>query len=117
LQPICHKLPSYLKSFYDLKMQLSSISLDAQRASIFTADAVSMYTNINTDHALSEISKFLRTHSVCADIHNIETIIPGLEIVMRNNLFKFGNTVWLQLTTIGTPCTRLYVRHAVFCYL
>jgi hypothetical protein len=30
LQPICRQLPSYLKSSYDLKKQLSSLTLDTQ---------------------------------------------------------------------------------------
>jgi hypothetical protein len=34
-----------------------------------------------------------------------EAIICALEIVMRNNLFKFGDTYWLQITgtAMGTP--------------
>jgi hypothetical protein len=110
LQPICHKLPSYLKSSYDLKKQLSSLTFDSTRASFFTADAVSMYTNIDTEHALTEIAKFLRTHPICKDTEAIEAIIRGLEILMRNNLFKFGDTAWLQLTgtAMGTPPACMY---------
>jgi hypothetical protein len=69
-----------------------------------------MYTNIDTDHALSEISNFLRTHSSCKGITNIEVIIRGLDILMRNNLFRFGNTFWLQLTgtAMGTPPACMY---------
>jgi hypothetical protein len=57
LQPICKKLPSYLKSSLKLKTkQLESITLDTSRIHFFTADTTSMYTNINTDHALEKIS-------------------------------------------------------------
>jgi hypothetical protein len=110
LQPICRQLPSYLKSSYDLKKQLSSLTLDAQRTSFFTADAVSMYTNIDTEHALSEISNFLRTSPLCHGTTTIEATIHGLEILMRNNLFKFGDTAWLQLTgtAMGTPPACMY---------
>jgi hypothetical protein len=75
-------------------------------------DAVSMYTNINTDNALSDISKFLRNHSIVwAGIRNTETIIRGLVILMRNYLFKSGHTFWLQLTgtaSMGTPPACMY---------
>jgi hypothetical protein len=79
----------------------------------FTADAVSIYTNIDNDHTLSVISTFLRTHSLCKEgITTIEASIRGLEILMmRNNLFKFGNTYWLQLTgttPMGTPPACMY---------
>jgi hypothetical protein len=110
LQPICRQLPSFLKSSYDLKKQLSSLTFDATRASFFTADAISMYTNIDTDHALAEISKFLRTSPLCHGITTIEATIRGLEILMRNNIFKFGDTSWQQLTgtAMGTPPACMY---------
>ena len=110
LQPICRQLPSYLKSSFDLKKQLSSLSFDTQRTSFFTADAVSMYTNIDTEHALSEISNFLRTSPLCHGSTTIEATIRGLEILMRNNVFKFGDTSWLQLTgtAMGTPPACMY---------
>jgi hypothetical protein len=110
LQPVCRSLPTYLKSSFELKKQLSSLRLDAQRVSFFTADAVSMYTNIDTTHALHVISQFLRTHPLCQNIYNIDSVNRGLEILMRNNLFKFGNTYWLQLegTAMGTPPACMY---------
>jgi hypothetical protein len=110
LQPVCRSLPTYLKSSFDLKKQLSSRRFDAQRVSFFTADAVSMYTNIDTDHALLVISQFLRTHPLCQTIYDIESVNRGLEILMRNNIFKFGNTYWLQLegTAMGTPPACMY---------
>lgn len=105
LQLICRSPPTCLKSSCALKTQLSSLSFDAQRVSFFTADAVSMGTNIDTDHALSVVSEFLRTHPLCQNICNFNSINRGLEILMRNNLFKFGNTCWLQLegTAMGAP--------------
>jgi hypothetical protein len=68
-----------------------------------------MYTNIDTDHALQKITHFMRTSPHC---HNYPTgaIICGLEILMRNNVFKFGDTFWIQEqgTTMGTPPTPNY---------
>ena len=70
-----------------------------------------MYTaNIDTGHTPSVIAHFLRAHHLCQSIYNIDSINRGLEILMRNNLFKFGNTYWLQLEGIvmGTPPTCMY---------
>jgi hypothetical protein len=61
-----------------------------------------MYTNIDTDHALLRIATFLRHHPDCP---NASALIEALEIIMRYNIFQFGNTYWQQLTgtAMGTP--------------
>jgi hypothetical protein len=104
LQPLCHQLPSYLKSSLELKTQLETLPLDLPRMSFFTADATSMYTNIDTDHALEKISAFLRYSPLAAAV-SAEPLISALEIIMRRNYFKFGDTYWLQTTgtAMGTP--------------
>jgi hypothetical protein len=68
-----------------------------------------MYTNIDTNHALSVISDFLRHSPICRD-SDADPIIRALEIIMRNNLFKFGDTYWLQITgtAMGTPPACMY---------
>jgi hypothetical protein len=109
LQPICRKLQSFISSSFDLKTELASLSIDPSRARFFTVDAVSMYTNIDTNHALSVISDFLRHSPICRD-SDADPIIRALEIIMRNNLFKFGDTYWLQITgtAMGTPPACMY---------
>ena len=77
---------------------------------LFTMDAVSMYTNIHVGHALPVIMNFLRTHEKGRWIQREENINLGrlefaLKLVMENNVFKFGDTFWLQTagTAMGTP--------------
>jgi hypothetical protein len=86
-----------LKRSFELKLKLKNLTF-------FSADAVSMYTNIDTDHALEKISHFLRTSALAAG-SNSEAIISGLEILMRPTYFSFGDTHWLQTTgtAMGTP--------------
>ena len=80
-----------------------------------------MYTNINTDHALLIILQFLQTSPICADI-TTEPIIKALSIIMKNNLFQFGDTYWLQISGVamGAPpaCTiamiYYYIRECSF---
>jgi hypothetical protein len=109
LQPICKRLPSYLKSSVELKQKLSSLTFEPN-AHFFTADATSMYTNIDTDHAIAMIAGFLRTSPLCAMVSNKELILHALELIMRRNYFKFGDTYWLQLTgtAMGTPPAPMY---------
>ena len=104
LKPIVQKLPSYISSSFELKKRLQRTKFTPSRVSMFTCDAVSMYTNIDTDHALEKIAVFLRTSPLCRGCPANE-IIKGLRIIMRNNVFKFGNTFWLQQdgTAMGTP--------------
>jgi hypothetical protein len=77
----------------------------APQSSFLTADAVLTCTNIDADQALSVISKILWTHSTCNGVRTIQVLICGLDILMRNNLFKLGDTFWLQLTgtAMGAP--------------
>jgi hypothetical protein len=75
-------------------------------AKVFTADATSMYTNIDTSLGLQAVSNFIQ--------NNIAHLPPDfpthlflevLEIIMYNNIFSFGDTFWLQNTgtAMGTP--------------
>jgi hypothetical protein len=100
LQPFTHRISSYVNSSMKLKEMLLSLPPLHPSARIFTADATSMYTNIDTQHALQMIRKFLRTHKDLATGPQRTAIFTALEMVMTNNLFQFGDTFWLQ--TNGT---------------
>jgi hypothetical protein len=104
LKPIVRQLPSYIESSFDLKNRLRRLNVDLSNTSLFTCDAVSMYTNIDTGHALEEIAHFLRTSRLCKDVPH-KAVIAGLDILMRNNIFRFGDTFWHQQqgTAMGTP--------------
>jgi hypothetical protein len=111
LQPICRQLPSYIKSSFEFRQELLTLpaSLNLSQIRIFTCDATSMYTNIDTDHALSTIAFYLRTSRICRGLA-VEPIIQALEIIMRNSIFKFGDTAWEQLegTSMGAPPAPMY---------
>jgi len=116
LQAICQKLPTYLRSSFDLKQDLECLveneQLDFSRVRMFTAGAASMYTNMDTYHAMQTISVYLRQNRfVLPQGTLVEALISnGLNIVMRNNYFRFGDTYWKQLTgtAMGTPSAPMY---------
>jgi len=64
-----------------------------------------MYTNIDTDHVLKVISKWLESiiNQLPPDFP-LPAVLDAMAIVMRNNLFEWGNKRFLQLlgTVIGT---------------
>ena len=50
-----------------------------------------MYTNIETDHALNEIEDFLQSSEQFANLLK-GAIVAALKIIMRHNVFQFGET-------------------------
>ena len=61
LQEVAQKTISYFKNMLELKQQLLNLHLPPN-THLFTADAVSMYTNILTHMALNLIGKHLAQH-------------------------------------------------------
>lgn len=112
LQSICRLLPFVLRSSSDLVKQLRNNQPCLPNARLFTMDAVSMYTNIDTEHALATISEFLRTDHRITTIRSLNSnaLITGLGIIMRHNVFRFGDTFWVQQngTAMGTPPAPMY---------
>jgi hypothetical protein len=111
LQPICQLLPSFVQSSFKLKEALLSLPPIPPTAQLFTADAVSMYTNIDTHHALTQIESFLTAFPYCIDNDiNVSILMEALTLVMTHNLFQFGDTYWIQLTgtAMGSPPAPMY---------
>jgi hypothetical protein len=85
--------PTYFKDSFALKHELNILVIPAN-ASIFTYDAVSMYTNINIDDCLECISTFLST---IWNKYECATITSAMEIVMKNNRMRFGDLIFHQI--------------------
>jgi hypothetical protein len=105
LQQVAVTFPSYFNNSKNLKSDLEKLDTLPPGAQLFIADAVSMYTNIDTDAALTEIANYLRQHEESFPGLPIEGLVEGLTLVMRNNYFTFGDTYWLQKTgaAMGQP--------------
>ena len=72
-----------------------------------------MYTNIATKDGIDVIKKYLLQYANELDLEDtipIELVCDLIELVMTNNVFKFGNTWWLQKhgTVMGTACACIY---------
>ena len=105
LQEVAQRIVSYFKNTLALKKELLDLNLP-RNARLFTADAVSMYTNIPTHTALNLIGKYLNQYQ---QKHNNEypkdAVRAGLRLVMTMNIFTFGDLTLKQLngTAMGTP--------------
>jgi hypothetical protein len=70
-------------------------------SSIFTADAVSMYTTINTETTLCTITRYFHPHTELVneviDL-SMELLLEALLLIISKNAVCFGNMHWLKLT-------------------
>ena len=102
-QPIARDMPSYFKNSEALVQELQAMTLPPG-TKLFTADAVSMYTNIPTNKALRVIGQYLFQREGRLRLPR-EAFMEALTIIMKNNIVEFGDTYWLQKsgTAMGTP--------------
>jgi hypothetical protein len=105
LQPYAKQCTAFIGSSFHLKELLVNLPPLPDNARLYTADAVSMYTNIDTAHALRTIRNYLLYNCGQVNYNTIHGTMSALEIVMTNNIFQFGDTYWIQLngTAMGTP--------------
>jgi hypothetical protein len=96
---------SYIKSSFTLKKRLHQLDIPPFSVSLFTTDARAMYDNILTKRALRLISEHLRDNSDAYSEIPIEATLAGLELVMKYNIFTFGDMCFLQTkgTAMGAP--------------
>jgi hypothetical protein len=101
---------SYTKNSTSIIEDLKNLNIPKE-AKLFAADAKSMYTNIDTDLGLATLKDFL----TCNNTHlppdfPTDFFLSIMEIVMKNNIFSFMDSYWLQLsgTAMGTPVACSY---------
>eukprot|EP00804_Cyclotella_cryptica_P002284 CCRYP_004023-RA/>CCRYP_004023-RA protein AED:0.23 eAED:0.23 QI:0/0/0/1/0/0/2/0/139 len=71
-------------------------------AILFASDATSMYTNIKTIPALEAISQYLgEQEPVPFHRYQSDSLTSALHIVFLNNILKFGDTYWRQISGTG----------------
>ena len=110
MKQLLYLVPSYIKNSTELLQQLDNVEIPPG-AKLFTADASSMYTNIDTTTGIDAISRLLQKHKALNDpSFPTEFFLRTMEIIMNNNIFMFGDTYWIQLkgTAMGTPAAPLY---------
>ena len=109
IKKIVKHLPYVTKSSTITVKDLENIELN-KTDKLFTMDAKSMYTNIHVNHALPKITNFLTNDQLGKRIRkeegiNVAALEFAIETIMKNNIFMFGDTYWLQKagTAMGTP--------------
>jgi len=110
MKQLLPSMKSYVKKSFEVIQDLKRITLP-DNALIFSADATSMYTNIDTEIGIQAVRDFLNCNSerIPQDFPT-NMFLQVFELVMTNNIFSFGDTTWLQRTgtAMGTPAACAY---------
>ena len=102
LQSIVKAMPSYFKDSFDLAKLLKNLKV-SKKYSIFSFDAISMYTNINTDECLARLTDFLTRLSTETRFpqYLAKALVEALALVMKNNRIRCGDIIVQQLRGIA----------------
>ncbi|KAL7517954.1 hypothetical protein ACHAWF_000169, partial [Thalassiosira exigua] len=112
LQRLKNFVPTYVRDTSHILSELREIDDLPPHAYVFTADADTMYNNIDTAHAIKVISKWLNEmsfHPHFPDAFPLQAVKDAMKILMTNNIFEFGSLHFLQLlgTAMGTSAVLL----------
>jgi hypothetical protein len=94
---------SYFKSSFDLKKDLDLLWLQPN-AQLFSTERYGIYVYHHSHRSCSAGDfHYLATHELAGV--PAEALVTALRLVMKNNVFTFGDTTWKQAigTAMGTP--------------
>jgi hypothetical protein len=111
LQQVATQQRCFFRSSYQLLKALNTLVFPPG-ARLFTADAKAMYTNIKIGPCLQVINTYLKNNEERFPNVPRKALFEALSIVMRNNFFTFGDTIWHQQN--GCALTRMifYLKRA-----
>jgi hypothetical protein len=98
LQPIVKTQHTYFKNSFDLKQLFDKMDLLPANACLFTYDAVSMYTNIDTQQCIDRLTSFLTDEATLERFPHIKAnaLIEAIDIIMNNNRMRFDDLIMHQ---------------------
>ena len=108
LQPLVHKLPSFVKDTNDFLNKLLTIGNLPANSLLATLDVSSLYTNIPHNEGINACDHFLRSSS-----HNTiptGTLCDLIRMILTMNNFSFNDNHYLQIhgTAMGTKMAPSY---------
>ncbi len=92
-------LPTYMKDSEQLQRSLNEAFPNGlpPNARLFSVDAVGMYSNIDTDHGVNVLTRWLTEYrNELPPRMPVDFILESLTQIMKNNIFQFGDTFWRQ---------------------
>ena len=115
-------LPTYMKDSEQLQQSLLKTFPNGlpPNARLFSVDAVSMYSNIDTAHGLEVIAQWLRMYKTeLPDNIPSDMINAALHLVMSDNILQFGDTTrychgYLHHSELRKPLRRIIGSYSTF---
>ncbi|KAL7501818.1 LOW QUALITY PROTEIN: hypothetical protein ACHAXN_000127, partial [Cyclotella atomus] len=109
------EIPWCIKDSESFRSEVIKLDLPPN-ARLVTFDAKSMYSNIDLDHAIPVMKHWFESYSG-PDLAPIDTLLQALSLVMRWNIFKFGDSYFQQLigTAMGTSAA-VFFANLYFAY-
>ena len=103
LQELMQHLPWCVKDSESFRREVIKLTIPPN-ARLVTFDAQAMYSNISIPHAIEIMKHWLELHLGHRQRPRSKAILEGLELVMRHNIMKFGDSYFLQKigTAMGT---------------
>lgn len=111
LQKLTSLVPTYIQDSNQLLEDLKQLDILPTNAQLFTADAVSMYTYIDSAHALQVMEDSLTLHQdQLPEYFPTAALLDALHIVMEDNVFELKLEHFKQLirTAMETPVACIY---------
>ena len=115
LQKLKHLIPTYIKDSQQVLDEIKTSNLPPN-AKLFTCDANSIYNNIDIKHTITVTCWWLNDINGKEQLPSnflLEAVIHAMKIIMRNNLFEWGNLFFfLQLigTAMGTSAAVMWAK-------
>ena len=108
MQKLAKQLPWCVKDSESFRREVIQLDLPPN-ARLVTFDAVSMYSNIDLDHAMPIMRRWFESYIPGPNdppLASVDTLMAALHLVMRKNIFAFGDSCLLQKigTAMGTSC-------------
>ena len=97
-------IPTYINNADKLLRWLYAIKNLPPWAFLFTTDADSIFTNIDTEHAIKIINEWmnkLSTHPEFPPDYPLNAVKSAMKTIMRTNHFEFRDMNFIQLTGIA----------------
>ena len=106
-------ITTYIKDSNDLRRKLKQLGRLPENARLIAADAIAMYPNIKTEHALDIVRMFLEElarEGKLPRYFDIEMILKAARIVMYWNIMEYGDCYFKNIsgTAMGTPAAVLW---------
>ena len=103
-QPFVHNSESYLKDSQNL-LQICEKLIFNKKWNKYSCDFESLYTNINTKHAINTITEYF-SEKISNSAFTIIGLNEILKLILYNNIFTFDKKYYIQINglAMGTKC-------------